>query len=160
MFNNNNLGNSTTLQWRHNERDGVPNHRYLECLLKRLFRRRSKKTSKLRVTGLCQGNPPVTGGFPSQRASNAENVSFWWRHHEDSSPLIPILILDLIPALQVSTGCPSHLTFPTFLWWWYRYDPPYAIVRAAMVVNGRLHISTYCRPSTCYLDISYLSRKS
>ena len=29
----------------------------------------------------CEGNPPVTGGFPSQRASNAENVSIWWRHH-------------------------------------------------------------------------------
>ena len=34
--------------------------------------------SKLRVTGLCEGNPPVTGGFPSQTASNAENVSIWW----------------------------------------------------------------------------------
>ena len=27
------------------------------------------------------GNPPVTGGFPSQRVSNAENVSIWWRPH-------------------------------------------------------------------------------
>ena len=26
---------------------------------------RSKKTSKLRITGLCEGNPPVAGGFPS-----------------------------------------------------------------------------------------------
>ena len=45
------------------------------------FRRRSKKTSKLRFTGLCVGNSPVTGEFPAQRASNAENVSIWWRHH-------------------------------------------------------------------------------
>ena len=37
---------------------------------------------KLRVTGLCGGNPPVTGGFPSQRPSNEENASIWWRHHE------------------------------------------------------------------------------
>ena len=44
-------------------------------------RRRSKKTSKLCVTGLCEGNSPVTGEFPAQRASNAENVSIWWRHH-------------------------------------------------------------------------------
>ena len=43
--------------------------------------RRSKKMSKLRVTGLCEGNLPVTGEFPSQRASNADNVSIWWRHH-------------------------------------------------------------------------------
>ena len=42
---------------------------------------RSKKTSKLRVTGLCAGNSPVTGEFPAQRASNAENVSIWWHHH-------------------------------------------------------------------------------
>ena len=40
------------LQWRHNERDGVSNHRHLHCLLHCCFRRRSKKTSKLRVTGV------------------------------------------------------------------------------------------------------------
>ena len=40
-----------TLPWRHNGHDGVSNHRRLDCLLNRLFRRRSKKTSKLRVTG-------------------------------------------------------------------------------------------------------------
>ena len=45
------------------------------------FRRRSKKTSKLRVTGLCAG----TGEFPEQMASNAENVSIWWRHHATKS---------------------------------------------------------------------------
>ena len=45
-------------------------------------RRRSKKTSKLRVTGLCAGNSSVTGEFHAQRASNAENVSIWWRHHD------------------------------------------------------------------------------
>ena len=38
----------------------------LECLLNRLFWRRSKKTAKLRVNCLCERNPPVTGGFPSQ----------------------------------------------------------------------------------------------
>ena len=39
-----------------------------------------KKTSKLRYTGLCAGNSPGTGEFPAQKASNAENVSIWWRH--------------------------------------------------------------------------------
>ena len=52
------------LQWRHNERDGVSNHQSHDCLLNRLFRRRSKKASKLCVT-----------------ASNVENVSIWWRYH-------------------------------------------------------------------------------
>ena len=42
---------------------------------------RSKKTPKLRVTGLCAGNSPGTGEFPAQMASNAGNVSIWWRHH-------------------------------------------------------------------------------
>ena len=46
------------------------------------FRRRSKKTSTLRVTGLCVRNSPVTGEFPAQMAGNAENVSIWWRHHD------------------------------------------------------------------------------
>ena len=72
----------TTLLWRHNERDSVSNHQRLYCLLKRLFRRRSKVTSELRVTGLCAWNSPGTGEFPAQKASNAENVSIWWRHHD------------------------------------------------------------------------------
>ena len=71
-----------TLHWRHNDHDGVSNHQSHGCLLNRLFRRRSKKTSKLRVTGLCVGNSPGTGEFHVQMASNAENVSIWWRHHE------------------------------------------------------------------------------
>ena len=72
----------STLKWRHNERDDVSNHQPHDCWPNRLFRRRSNKTSKLRVTGLCAGNSPVTGEFPTQRASNVENVSIWWRHHE------------------------------------------------------------------------------
>ena len=43
--------------------------------------RRSKKTSKLRATGLCERNSPVTDEFPAQRGSNTENVPIWWRHH-------------------------------------------------------------------------------
>ena len=42
---------------------------------------RSKKTSKLRVTGLCEGNSTMTSEFPAQRAINAKNGSIWWRHH-------------------------------------------------------------------------------
>ena len=70
-----------SLQWRHNECNSVSNHGRLDCLLNRLSRRKSKKTSKLSVTGLFEGNSPVTGEFPSQRASDEENVSIWWSHH-------------------------------------------------------------------------------
>ena len=45
-----------SLQWRHNERDGISNHQPHDCVLNRLFRHRSEKASKLRVTGLCEGN--------------------------------------------------------------------------------------------------------
>ena len=72
---------ATSLEWRHNGWDSVSNHQPHDHLLNRLFRRRSKKTSKLRVTGLCGGNSPGTGEFPAQMASNVENVSIWWRHH-------------------------------------------------------------------------------
>ena len=74
-------GQSTPLVWRHNRRDGVSNHQPHDCLLNRLFSRRSKKTPKLCVTGLCAGKSPETREFPAQRASNGENVSIWWRHH-------------------------------------------------------------------------------
>ena len=79
-------GDKLSLWWRHYERDGVSNHQRLDCLLNRLFRRGSKKTSNLRVTGLCEGNSSVAGEFPAQRASNAENVSIWWRYHDDDGP--------------------------------------------------------------------------
>ena len=68
-----------TLQWRHNGCDGFSHHQPYDCLLNRLYTCRSKKTSKLCVAGLCAGNSPVTGEFPAQMASNAENVSIWWR---------------------------------------------------------------------------------
>ena len=63
--------------------------RCLDCLLNRLCRRWSKKASKLLVTGLCDDNPPVTGGFPSQRDSNAVKFPFhnvimvwlFWSNH-------------------------------------------------------------------------------
>ena len=75
---------AVALQWRHNKRDGVSEHQFHDCLRNRLFRRISKKASKLRVTVLCAGNSPMTGEFPAQKASNAENVSIWWRHHVSS----------------------------------------------------------------------------
>ena len=67
-----------TLKWRHNEHDG------LTVVYWTVYsRRRSKKTSKPHVIGRCEGNSLVTGEFPAQRASKAEKVSIWWRHHED-----------------------------------------------------------------------------
>ena len=76
-----------TLQWRHKGRGGVSNHQHQDCLPNRVFRCRSKKTSKRRVIGLCEGNSSVAGELPAQRASDAENASIWWRHHVGRSPM-------------------------------------------------------------------------
>ena len=73
-------GKDSVLQWRHNERYGVSNHQPRDCLLNRLFRRRSKKTSKLRVTGA--GNSPVQANSPHKGLITRKNISIWWRHHE------------------------------------------------------------------------------
>ena len=75
-------GSALTLQWRHTWGDGVSNHQHGHCLLNRLLRRRSKQISNFRITGLCEGNSPVTGEFPAQLASNARNVTIWWLHHD------------------------------------------------------------------------------
>ena len=59
-----------SLQWRHNERDGVYNNRRFRYLSNRLFRHRSKTTSKLRVTVVSPHKGPITRKY-----------SIWWRHH-------------------------------------------------------------------------------
>ena len=107
---------TTQLQWRHNERDGVSNHRRLDCLLHYLFRRRSKKTSKLRGIGLCEGNPLVTGEFPAQRVSNANNVSIWLRHLVDITYVA--LIFEFKRFLFVKTYFPWEVLI-TISWMWY-----------------------------------------
>ena len=108
----------TSLQWRHNEPNGVSSHQHHDCLLNCLFRHRLKKTSKLRVTGLCEGNSPVTREFPAQRASYAESVSIWWRHHvlilrhQISLPNFNCALSNRSDALQFS-GRPGRSTnFP------------------------------------------------
>ena len=70
------IGKTEALQRRDSERDDVSNRQPHNYLLNHLFRRRSTKISKLRVSGLCEGNLPVTGQFPAQRASKGKNIVF------------------------------------------------------------------------------------
>ena len=118
-------GSRESLQWRHNECDGISNHQFHDSLLKRLIRRRSKKTSKLRVTGLCEGNSPVTGEFPAQRVSNAENVSIWWRHHGSNAirhwgqvvKASSLLTWHIVPELDLNRrGAPRIGPIPLQFW--------------------------------------------
>ena len=124
---------NNTLRWRHNGHDCVSNHQPRHCLLNRLFERSSKKTSKLRVTGLCVGNSPGTGEFPAQRASYAKNVSIWWRHHD-------LFLLDVI----------SH-PFPYF----NGTKPPLKLVHGWMITSHnfkwielRFHVLVYSLAET------------
>ena len=123
---------STTLQWRHNELACISNHQPHHCLLNRLFTHKSKKTSKLRVTGLCVGNSPVIGEFPAQRASSAENVSIWLRHHE-------ISLLD--SNTQTKCGIATSVLFDWFtikLYWksvlvWYKGTRHGSVVKCSYI---------------------------
>ena len=89
-----------TLQWRYNERGGVSYHQPHDCLLNRLFRRISKKTSKLCITGLCGGNSPVTSEFPAQRASDAEKFPF--------NDVIMIVLYGRCITSHMESYAPSH----------------------------------------------------
>ena len=73
-----------SLQWRHNERYDVSNHRCLDCLLYCLFRSKSMKTSEPRITGLCEGNPPVTGAkWPvARKMFPVDDDIMWIKTHQ------------------------------------------------------------------------------
>ena len=92
-----------SLPWRHNERNGISNLRPHDCLSNRLFRRKSKKTSKLRVTGFCEGNSPVTGEFPAQRPVTWKMFQF-----EDS-----IMIWRKCTSILIYTEAEHY----SWVWW-------------------------------------------
>ena len=93
-----------SLQRHHNERDGVLNHRRLDCL---------PTVPKLRVTGLCVGNAPVTDEFPSQKASNTEHISIWW--WSSSAEYICYI---LVTQLWYSNSCfGEQILYPDMYLW-------------------------------------------
>ena len=100
------------LQWRHNEHDGISNDQPHECLLNRLFRRRSKKTPKLRVTGFVRGihrrlvNSPHKGPVKRKifHLMTSSWVDDWWPvHHkpwhkpfQHNSPWLPFWFITFL----------------------------------------------------------------
>ena len=125
-----------TLQWHHNERDCVSNHQPHHCSLNCLFRCGSKKTSKLRVTGLCEGNSPVT----AQMASNAENVTIWWRHHGH----IDVLWASLCWYIEAETTWPPecrwHFQIHFLAWKLLNFDSKFT---SNLLLRFQLIISKY-----------------
>ena len=65
---------------------GISDNRQFNCMFSSLLwltnNKNNNKTQSLTLLALCEGNPPVTGGFPSQRASNAEIFSISWCLHD------------------------------------------------------------------------------
>ena len=61
---------------------GHCSQRFTSCLFSSLRWLIPKKNHTSALLALCGGNPPLTGGFPSQRTNNAENVSIPWLHHD------------------------------------------------------------------------------
>ena len=88
---------SASLQWRHTNRDCVSNHQRLDCLLNRLFMRRSKKVSKLRVTG------PLWGGFTGHHKGPVTRKTFPF------DDVIMVSISWLMVSLE-QTAMPCHET--------------------------------------------------
>ena len=130
-----------TLRWRHNDHAGVSNHQPHGCLLNRLFRLKSKITSKLRVTGLCAGNSPGTGEFPAQMASYAENVSIWWRHDE-------YILHDRFPGHEI-----TNAPVPVNQSWWIWLSPLPLDKMAA--ISQTTFSNTFLWMKILYLDSNF-----
>ena len=96
------LNAGLALQWRHNGHDSVSNHQPHACLLNRLFRRRSKKTPKLRVTGFARGiyRGPV-------------NSPHKWPVTRKMFPFDDVIIVNLFPGF--------HNIYPIFQMSWGRF---------------------------------------
>ena len=101
----------SSLQWRHNELDGVSNHQPHGCLIK-------ENIKAPRHWPLC-GEFTGTGEFPAQRASYAENVSIWWRHHVWHSNHIE----SILHVTCYGLSAPIHLPIG---------QQPYSLYRNAM----------------------------
>ena len=87
-------------------------------------------------TGLCAGNSPGTGEFPAQMASDAENVSIWWRHHDHDKLLLPVLRNTMYPAKP-----------------WHRFVVFYILVTSSVSIWSKLFIYPYCAMGTRHCPI-------
>ena len=93
-----------SLQWRLNWHDGVSNHQ-LKSVYSPVYSGADQGKHQSSASLAFEGNSPVTGEFSAQRASNAENVSIWWRHHAKCQ-------LYVIPPTTASFGSFKHIKSP------------------------------------------------
>ena len=103
---------------------------------KPLFRRKSKKISKLHVTGLCEGDSPGTGEFPTQRVSNAEMFSFDDVSYRSLSTLVRVMACRLPGAKPLCKLTYCQLDYKEHI-----------SIKFYLKFNGfQLRMSVKCRP--------------
>ena len=113
------------LQLDHNECNGISNHRRLDCLLNRLIKHRSKKTSKLRVIGLCEGNPPVTHTGPvTRKMFPFDDVIMRTEHRNGFVCLLicPSLWLSICPLSMQSRSFITIIVLWKACWKWHVFQ--------------------------------------
>ena len=124
------------LQWRHFDHDGVSNHQPHGCLLNRLFRRRSKKTLKLRATGLCVGNSPEPVNSPhkgpvTRKMFPFDDVIMQYSWHG-------LLSFHSNPVCILWSHRMWVVTNPVFIWlpWWHHRMETFSALLAICAGNS------------------------
>ena len=72
----------------------------------------------------CAGNSPATGEFPTQMATNAENVSIWWCHYERLNLYLLECMLNSRDWLQTSANVSLQTLFV--------FKPPRVVIFLSM----------------------------
>ena len=136
-----------SLKWRHNDHDSVSNHQPHGCLLNRLFRRRSKKTSKLRVTGLCVGNSPALVNSPHKWPVTRKMLPFddvimeYTRRYYGANVKLFFQLLPLNGKITVYLYCP----------WWHYKNTAMQITRTEILTSHDLSLSRLAVPCYTYI---------
>ena len=116
---------------------------------------------------LC-GNSPVTGEFPAQMASNTENVSVWWRHHETQQITVTLhylillltylrtyftwyflFLVDWLPSWTWTVYCSVYLSW--YLYFSSTWAAPFALLPPPAIVQRRNTVLKWIRVRICHL---------
>ena len=110
------------------------------------------------VGRICGENSPMTGEFPfpAHRASNAENVSIWWRHHVS-------VVMVIVPRSMKEYGCWCQEYFLNCIWmlivtrtiyiWYYQFTRVPSFV--SYVSNWHKEQKGINMQETCFLNSSW-----
>ena len=80
-----------------------------------IFHHNNQNIASPELLALYEGNPPVTGGFPSQRASNTESISKSWTPHTVSHSPTSSPSISTVPSWQPAQRINTDLSTPRFV---------------------------------------------